>query len=44
MRTCHNCGSPWFEPSGGVLRCCDCDTPRELNQTPQLTQLIGAAL
>jgi hypothetical protein len=22
--TCHHCGSPWFEPKGGTLQCCDC--------------------
>lgn len=21
---CKHCGSPWFEPENGVLRCCDC--------------------
>lgn len=24
---CSRCGSPWFEPHNGGLRCCDCDTP-----------------
>ena len=24
--TCAHCGSPWFEPQGSTLRCCDCGT------------------